>query len=127
MEFCIWKGFSMRHVLKVLAVTAGLATASCDGPRENAGEKADAAAGRVDSEDTLRSGPAEEMGAKQDAAAESRADAKEAQAEALEDRAAQASEAARQRADALRKEAEAVREAPPAPPPRPADTEINGM
>ncbi len=117
----------MRIVLKVLALTTVFAISACDGPRENAGEKADAAAGRVDSEDTLRSGPAEELGAKQDAAAESRADAKEAQAEALEDRAAQASEAARQRAEALRKEAQAVREAPPAPPPRPADTEINGM
>jgi len=118
----------MRHILKLLVLSAaGLAAAACDGPRENAGEKADAAAGRVGSEDTLRSGPAEEMGAKQDAAAESQADAMEARAESIEDSAEQAREAARQRAEALRKEAEAARavEAPPAPPPTPS--EINGM
>ena len=116
----------MRHVLKLLVLTTALAAAACDGPRENAGEKADADANLVGSEDTLRSGPAEELGARQDAAAESQADAMEARADAIEDSAKEAREAARQRAEALRKEAEAARkvEAPPPPPPQ---AEINGM
>ncbi|HEX8214719.1 MAG TPA: hypothetical protein VF582_04515 [Allosphingosinicella sp.] len=113
----------MRHLLKLLVFTAALSAAACDGPRENAGEQADAAANRVGSEDTLRSGPAEEMGARQDAAAESQADAMEARAESIEDSAEQAREAARQRAAALRKEAEAARTVEPAPP----QAEINGM
>lgn len=113
----------MRNSFKILAFAA-LALAGCDGPRENAGEKADAAAGRVGSEDTLRSGPAEEMGAKQDAAAESQADAMEAKADAIEAAAAEARETARQRAETLRKEAETARQVPPPPP---VDVEVNGM
>jgi len=107
----------MRVIPGLLA--AGLTLASCDGPRENAGEKADAAAGVVDSEDTMRSGPAEEMGARQDDAAEMRADAKEAQADSIEASAAETSEAASQRAAALREAAEADRNAEPA--------DVNGM
>jgi pectin methylesterase-like acyl-CoA thioesterase len=114
----------MRHVLKLLVLTAGLAAAACDGPRENAGEEADAAANRVGSEDTLRSGPAEEMGARQDAAAESQADAMEARAESIEDSAEEAREAARQQAQALRNDAEAARKVEPAPP---RQAEVNGM
>ena len=113
----------MRQTVQLLALAAALSTASCDGPRENAGEKADFEANRVGSEDTLRSGPAEEMGARQDAAAESQAEAIEARAEAIEASAAEASQAARQRAEALRKEAEAARKSEP-PQPEP---EINGM
>lgn len=114
----------MRHMLKLALLTAGLAAAACDGPRENAGEQADFEANRVGSEDSLRSGPAEEMGAKQDAAAESRADAIEARADSLEASADEAHEAARQRARSLREQAKATRD--PAPPPRP-DVDINGM
>jgi hypothetical protein len=118
---------AMRHFLSSLILPVALAASACDGPRENAGEKADAAAGAVTSEDTLRSGPAEEMGARQDAAAEGRADAKEAEADSIEASAAETREAARQRAKALRKEADAARKAPADPPPPRKDADINGM
>lgn len=114
----------MNRILTLASLTAALAFAACDGPRENAGEEADAAANLVDSEDTLRSGPNEEMGARQDAAAEAAADSKEAQADALEAQAAESSAAARQRAATLRNEADTVRKAEPAPPP---PAEVNGM
>lgn len=114
----------MTRAFQLLLLGTALGLAACDGPRENAGEKADAAAGRVESEDTLRSGPAEEMGARQDAAVDAKADALEAEAESLESEAEERRENARQRADALRKDAEAARKVEPAPQPEP---EINGM
>ncbi|HEX8126975.1 MAG TPA: hypothetical protein VF548_15475 [Allosphingosinicella sp.] len=49
----------------VLTLAAGLALAACDGPREQAGEKADNASGAVDGEDSMKSGPAETMGERQ--------------------------------------------------------------
>lgn len=113
--------------LKLLAIVLSLSVGACDGPRENAGEKADAAAGRVEGEDTMRSGPAEEMGAKQDAAADAMADAKEAEADAIEAAAAETRQFARQRANALRKEAKAVREPPPDPAAAAPMAEVNGM
>ena len=51
-----------------IAALVALTLVACDGPRENAGEKADAAAGVVPSEDSIRSGPAETMGERQDKA-----------------------------------------------------------
>ncbi len=44
--------------MRILAFAALMALAACDGPRENAGENADYAAGAVNSPDTLRQGPA---------------------------------------------------------------------
>ena len=62
-------------------MTALIALAACDGPRENAGENADFAAGVVNSEDTLRQGPAEKLGEAQDIAAKRAEEAKEAEAQ----------------------------------------------
>ncbi|MBN2974006.1 hypothetical protein JW805_18550 [Roseomonas aeriglobus] len=47
----------MTRRLGSLVLVASLLLAGCDGPRENAGEQADANAGVVSSEDTLASGP----------------------------------------------------------------------
>jgi len=75
----------MMRVVLMLAAVAALA--ACDGQREQAGEKADNAAGVVNSEDSLESGPAETMGERQDEAKDAAEDAKEAQADALEEQA----------------------------------------
>src|SRR5688572_28910107 len=66
-------GFGKAHIMRRICVITCLVfgIAACDGPREQAGEKADNASGAVGSEDTLRSGPAETMGERQDEAAES--------------------------------------------------------
>jgi len=98
----------MRRI-SIIACTV-LALAACDGPREQAGEKADNASGAVESEDTLRSGPAETMGERQDQAERSANRAREAEADALDreadatrDNAAREAEELRQRADDVRK------------------------
>ena len=85
------------------------AVVACDGPRENAGEKADVASGAVNSEDTLRQGPAEQLGEMQDRAAETRERAKDAEADALEAVAAERREQVDQEADALENRADAIR------------------
>ena len=95
----------MKHLIILIAV----ALAACDGPRENAGEKADLASGAVNSEDTLQKGPAEQLGEKQDRAAETRERAREAEADALEAAADERREQADQEADALDNRAEAIR------------------
>ena len=99
----------MKLEIAVAAALASLALASCDGPREQTGEKADNASGAVKGEDSMDSGPAESLGEKQDQAIDSAADAKEARADALEDSAEEKREAAEQQADALEKQAEQVR------------------
>lgn len=71
----------------VLMLAAAAALAACDGPREQAGEKTDNAAGAVDGEDSMESGPAETAGEQQDQAKDAVEDAKEAQADALEEQA----------------------------------------
>jgi hypothetical protein len=71
----------------VLMLTAAAALAACDGQREQAGEKADNAAGVVNGEDSIQSGPAETIGERQDQAKDAAEDAKEAHADALEDQA----------------------------------------
>lgn len=95
----------MKHLNILLAA----ALAACDGPRENAGEKADFASGAVNSEDTLRKGPAEQLGEKQDKAAGTRERANDAEADALEAAAEERRERADQEADALDNRAEAIR------------------
>lgn len=93
-----------------MIVLAGLLTlAACDGPRENAGENADFAAGEVGSNDTLRQGPAERLGEAQDTAAKRAEEAREAEAKALEAQADEAREAADLQADALEDQADRVR------------------
>ena len=93
-----------------IIVLAGLAAlAACDGPRENAGENADFAAGAVNSPDTLRQGPAERLGEAQDIAARRAEEAREAQARALEETADQKREAADREADAIEEEAKRLR------------------
>jgi hypothetical protein len=95
--------------MRILALIALAALAACDGPRENAGENADFAAGEVGSNDTLRQGPAEKLGEAQDMAEKRAEEAKEAEAKALEAQADEKRQAAEQQADALEDEAERVR------------------
>lgn len=95
--------------MRTLALAALIVLAACDGPRENAGENADFAAGAVGSNDTLRQGPAERLGEVQDAAAERAEEAREAEARALEAAADEKREAADQQADALEEQADRVR------------------
>lgn len=100
----------MRATLVPAAALLLLAVTACgDGPREDAGEAADNAAGAVSSEDTLDSGPAETLGEKQDEVNESIQAAKEAKADALEDAAQERRESADQQADALENQAEQTR------------------
>jgi hypothetical protein len=95
--------------LRHLTILFAAAVVACDGPRENAGEKADFETGAVNSEDTLRKGPAEKLGEKQDRAAETRERAGDAEADALEAAADERREQADQEADALDNRAEAIR------------------
>ena len=95
--------------MRMLAFAALIALAACDGPRENAGENADFAAGVVGSNDTLRQGPAEKLGEAQDIAAKRAEEAKEAEARALEAAADEKRAEADQQADALEQQAGAVR------------------
>lgn len=96
----------MRVLLMLGAATA---LAACDGAREQAGEKADNAAGVVRSEDAIQSGPAETMGERQDQAKDAVEDAKEAQADALEEQADAAREAADEHAEQLEQQAARAR------------------
>lgn len=93
----------------VLIAAALLGLSACDGPREDAGEVADNAAGVVSSEDAVQSGPNETLGEARDDAAESANEAREARADALEDAADESRATADQKADALEKQAEQAR------------------
>ena len=97
----------MKRFTILSACLIGLA--ACDGPREDAGEKADNASGVVGSEDTLRSGREETVGEARDDAATSANEAREARADALEDAAEQAREEADQKAEVLEQQAEKAR------------------
>lgn len=99
----------MRMITFIGLIAAVNALAACDGPRENAGENADFAAGEVGSNDTLRQGPAEALGEAQDLAEQRAEEAKEAQAKALEAQADEKRKAADQQADALEDQADLVR------------------
>ncbi len=98
----------MKSAASILAASF-LALAACDGPREQAGEKADAASGATNSEDAMESGPAETMGERQDETAETAAEAREAKADSLEATAEEQREAAEQQAEALEEQAKKVR------------------
>ncbi len=95
--------------MRTIAIAALIALAACDGPRENAGENADFAAGVVNSPDTLRQGPAEKLGEAQDLAAKRAEEAKEAEARALEAAAEEKRAAADSEAEALEARADEVR------------------
>jgi hypothetical protein len=56
------------HLKGLFATLCLFSTCACDGPHEEAGEKADVAAGAVGSTHSLRQGPAERAGEKQDEA-----------------------------------------------------------
>jgi len=99
----------MRLLVLPAATLALSLAAACDGPREQAGEKADAASGAAPGEDSMGKGPAERLGEKQDQIADDIKDAKEAQADALEDAADAKREQADQQADELEKRAEQIR------------------
>src|SRR5688572_33220144 len=94
--------------MRTIAIAALIALAACDGPRENAGENADFAAGVVNSPDTLRQGPAEKLGEAQDVAAKHAEEAKEAAARALEAEADEKRAAADREADALDDKADEI-------------------
>ncbi|HEU5285117.1 MAG TPA: hypothetical protein VFU20_01240 [Sphingomicrobium sp.] len=95
--------------MRTLAFAALIALAACDGPRENAGENADYAAGVVNSPDTLRQGPAEKLGEAQDIAAKRAEEAREAEARALEAAADEKRALADREAEALEDQADEVR------------------
>ena len=95
--------------MRTLAFVALISLAACDGPRENAGENADFAAGVVNSPDTLRQGPAERLGEAQDIATKRAEEAREAEAKSLEAAADEKRAEADKEADALEEEADRVR------------------
>ena len=95
--------------MKRLIILTAIVMVACDGPRENAGEKADFESGAVNSEDTLRKGPAEQLGEKQDKAAQARERAKDAEGDALDAAADERRELGDQEAEALENRADAVR------------------
>ncbi|MBB5713033.1 hypothetical protein [Sphingomonas xinjiangensis] len=89
-------------------LTAITLLAACDGEREKAGEKADAAM-NVDG-GLMHDGPQERLGEIRDREARDQAKAVEAQADATEHRADEIEAAADQKADALERQAKEVRE-----------------
>lgn len=95
--------------MRTFAFAALIALAACDGPRENAGENADFAAGAVGSNDTLRQGPAEKLGEAEDMAVKRAEEAKEAEAKSLEAAAEEKRAAAAEEAEQLEQQADAVR------------------
>lgn len=92
-----------------IIAAAMLVLTACDGAREDAGERADNAAGVVSSEDAVESGPNETLGEARDDAAESADEAREARADALEDAADESRATAAEKAEALEREAEKAR------------------
>jgi len=94
------------RLIALLALVGGVLT-GCDGPRENAGEKADAVANV--SGGAFGNGPQERMGEIQDRAARDQAKAIEAQADATEDRADEVRETGDQRAAVLERQAAEIR------------------
>jgi hypothetical protein len=98
----------MTKTFAAATLAFALATAGCDGPQEQAGEKQDTAAGAVESEGSMSSGPAETMGEQADEAAESASEAAESEPTRW-DQADAARDAAGKRAEALEQEAERAR------------------
>lgn len=97
----------MTRRLPLVALACAMLLAGCDGPHEQAGEKADAAAGIKDG--PLSPGPNEKLGEIQDRAERDRKKAIEARADTAEDRADEVRTAADQRADALERQAAELR------------------
>ena len=96
--------------LRPLLVACGfMLLMSCDGPRENAGEKADQLANIGGS--ALGSGPNERLGELQDRATRDQKRAVDARADTLEDRADETRTQADQQADALERQAKEIRRA----------------
>lgn len=91
----------------LLALATCCLVMACDGPHEQAGEKADAAAGIK--EGPLGSGPEERIGEIQDKVERDQKRAAEAQADAAEHRADELKATADQQADALDQKADAIR------------------
>lgn len=93
-----------------LIACLSLTIAACDGPQEQAGEKADIESGAVTGNDWMRSGPAETMGARKDEAAAAARRARDMKADALEGQADAQRAAAGERAEALDQQADKLRE-----------------
>ena len=85
--------------------------AGCDGPRENAGEVADARAGVAPADNGFAKGPGEALGEAEDRAVASARQATEAHADAVEDQADIVRRAADQKADVLEDQARSLRKA----------------
>jgi uncharacterized membrane protein YqiK len=96
-----------KPTIAALALAVCALLAACDGPRDNAGEKADAA---VNASGVIQDGPQERLGEIQDRTAKDQAKATEAQADAAEDRADEIKTSADQQADALESQAKALRQ-----------------
>jgi hypothetical protein len=97
----------MTHRLQVIALMSALMLGACDGQHEQAGEKADQAAGV--NAGPLSPGPSEQVGEIQDRTERDQKKVVEAQADAAEDRADEVRATADQRADALEKQAADIR------------------
>lgn len=96
-----------------VAIGVLFALFACDGPSEQAGERADIASGAVRSGDPLTSGPAERSGELADEAARSAREATEARADALDEEADAVRDGAAQSADALEQKANQLRKNEP--------------
>jgi hypothetical protein len=96
--------------MRILAGLAlvGAAIAACDGPQENAGEKADVMANA--SVGRLQDGPQEQVGELRDRVQRDQGRAAEAHADAAEDRADELRTTADQQADALEQQAAKLRD-----------------
>lgn len=97
----------MKRGIFAAALLGSMLVTACDGPREQAGERADAAANKGGG--VLHDGPAERLGAIQDRTARDQAKAIEARADAAEDQADAIKAVADERADALEQEAKKLR------------------
>ncbi|VWX47182.1 hypothetical protein [Novosphingobium sp. 9U] len=103
-------GIARRRLARGLSTALVACTTllgACDGPHEQAGEKADAAAGVQ--QGPFESGPSESLGEAQDRVERDQRRAVDARADAAEAKADEVRESADQKADALEKEADAVR------------------
>lgn len=94
-------------ILSGALLSALVLVVSCDGPRENAGERADAVRNAQGREPSAVS--QEELGEMQDKEARDRKKAADAQADAVEHRADEVRASADQEADAMEKQADELR------------------
>jgi len=93
--------------MRWIIIMVAMAVAACDGRNENAGERADAAAGKAQA---VGQGPSERLGESLDRADSAAREAVESQAELIRDRADVEADALDAQADRLEARADAMRE-----------------